>query len=221
MRFTRKKILLIDVKGELPALLERMGFEVVSVNDANEAAMHLEHICPDMLVVNTETPRKEIELLQKLDTPSIIMIGDPGSESAKQFIDTNCFLEKPLKLNALVDTLNSVLFAPAGIMRKHLRVAYHGEVSIGHSAVVEELSSTTLSEGGMFIRRKEPLPVGSEASISITFPGGDELSLDGMVIYISLGHYEGSPPGMAMEFYGMSENLKDELREQIKKLIYG
>jgi CheY-like chemotaxis protein len=220
MRFTRKKILLISADKAPQGLLTRMGFQVVAVSDMDNALVHLQHVSPDMLVLDTEVPVNDLAKIQQKDDIPIIMMGDPEKECALGYMEMGRFLETPIRVRALIEMLNNILFAPIGITRKYLRVAYHGEVSVEHSTIVENLRSSTLSEGGMFIRRKEPLPVGSEATINITFPSGVALSLEGMVIYISMGHSEGSPPGMAMEFNALSDDLKKKLRDEIKKLLY-
>ncbi len=113
-----------------------------------------------------------------------------------------------------------------GRNRKHLRVHYKEKAAVVHNGTRYDLYSETLSEGGMYIRKEEPLPVGSE--LKITCPLGDNHSVEltGKVIYTKklFGDFLTLPPGMAVVFTALSEEdakaLKFYIEDTVAKDIF-
>ena len=83
-----------------------------------------------------------------------------------------------------------------------------------------ELYTETLSEGGIYIRTKDPFPVGSK--IEITLPlKNKNINLSGNVIYTKgiFGDIFRIPPGMAIEFKDITSDDSAILRDFVKELL--
>ena len=84
------------------------------------------------------------------------------------------------------------------------------------------LSSETLSAGGIYLRKKDPFPIGARVEIVVPVKKEEDgLHLQGTVIYTKelFGDLFKLPPGMAIEFKGISEDDYHTLRNYIEELL--
>lgn len=128
---------------------------------------------------------------------------------------TALFIDKDLAQTVYERLMAAIvkIASPQGTRRRYRRVAFRKKVRVRYGSEHYELDSENLSEGGMFIRTKEPFPVGSE--IEITLPlVASRIHLTGVVVHKKDPFDETSklPPGMAIEFKEIGDKETEMLR---------
>jgi uncharacterized protein (TIGR02266 family) len=95
-----------------------------------------------------------------------------------------------------------------GIRRKHLRVILRSRVYVTYNGTPHELYTENVSEGGIFIKTKEPFQVGSEVALSLPMEAGSHIRMRGIVRSVKLPseNIAGHPAGMGIEF----KEVRDE-----------
>ena len=106
-----------------------------------------------------------------------------------------------------------------GIKRKYLRVTFRNRVYVTHNETPHELYTENVSEGGMFIKTKEPFPVGSEMAISFPLDAGSHIRLKGIVrsVQLSSDSVSGRQSGMGIEFKEVREAELKILRDFVTR----
>ncbi|MFQ5525969.1 MAG: TIGR02266 family protein [Thermoanaerobaculia bacterium] len=93
------------------------------------------------------------------------------------------------------------------------------QVKLEEGGVDRMAQTENLSESGVLIRTKEPLPVGSEVELELQLPGIDEpLQLSGRVVRHADPHRETSP-GMGIAFSTLSTEAAELLHEFVEKSL--
>jgi len=84
-----------------------------------------------------------------------------------------------------------------------------------------ELYAETLSEGGIYVRKEEPFPVGSEVALKCSLGDKVSIQLKGNVIYTKklFGDFLTLPPGMAIAFSGIVPEDVMTLRRYIEDVV--
>jgi Tfp pilus assembly protein PilZ len=106
-----------------------------------------------------------------------------------------------------------------GTKRRYRRVTFCKKVDVRYDGANYELDSENLSEGGMYIRTKEPFPTGSEVEIILSLRVGSKIYLTGVVVYETSPLSDSSklPHGMAIEFKEIGDKEKEMLRGYIER----
>ena len=114
-----------------------------------------------------------------------------------------------------------IIYRPVGWKRRHLRVDVELRANVLYNGMLYGLNSETISEGGIYIKKEVPLPVGSEVQVSFNAGNGNDLSLNGRVIYVRVfNNYDiDISPGMAVEFMGMKQDEAAELTRYVVSII--
>ena len=108
-----------------------------------------------------------------------------------------------------------------GTRRRYTRVTFCKKVDVRYDGANYELDSENLSEGGMYIRTKEPFPTGSKVEIILSLGVGSKIYLTGVVVYETSPLSDSSklPPGMAIEFKEIGDKETGMLRSYIKRAL--
>lgn len=108
-----------------------------------------------------------------------------------------------------------------GTRRRYPRITYCTKVDVRYAGTNYELDSDNLSEGGMYIRTKEPFPTGSEIEIILSLGVATKIYLTGVVLYETspLSASSKMPPGMAIEFKEIGDKEIGLLRNYIKRAL--
>jgi Tfp pilus assembly protein PilZ len=131
------------------------------------------------------------------------------------------YVMKPIKISALNEALVQCIVYAGGEKRKRLRTAFDKKVTITHGRITKDHYAVSLSEGGIFIRKINPFPVGTEVEITLPLRDDKSLQMRGTVIYVKCvsGDFFKIVPGMAIEFKEVSDNDTKILREYIIELL--
>ena len=108
-------------------------------------------------------------------------------------------------------------------LRKHLRAPFNRHVSYQAEGERQNSFAITLSEGGIYLRTPQPLPVGTRVEIDLPLSHKETMLACGEVIYnkgLPSGRFM-IPPGMAVRFDEPEPAIRDRLSEEVKHLLVG
>jgi CheY-like chemotaxis protein len=234
-----KRILIVDDSETflmyISILLRRMGFDkVVPADNGIEALKLLRIMMPDVVLLDIAMPQMDgITALRHIKgndhTSNIPVImatiaSDKKSYEECERLGCSGYLTKPVKVTDLYSILNESISYEGGKKRKFLRTSFGKKVAITHSGGTKEHYAITLSEGGIYIRERNPLSVGTEVEITLPLKS-ETVNPKGAVIYVKglSGDVFNVAPGMAIEFKGLTSKdsamLKEYIKEQLTKDI--
>lgn len=131
------------------------------------------------------------------------------------------FIDKELAQTVYENLLAVIekIALPQGTRRRSRRVTFCKKISIKYDGGQHELDSLNLSEGGIFIRTRDPFPAGSEMEITLPLELGVRFRLTGVVIYKRgpFGETSSLPSGMGVEFKGIRDKEIEMLRKYIQR----
>ena len=214
-------------------LLKRFGFKVMPADSGLEVLKLMKLIEADVVVLEVHMQHmdgfavlrhiKENKLISHI--PVIMISADSRHETVESCRKLGCtnYLFKPLKVELLHNALQECFFSRKGISRKHLRALFHRKVIVIHREIRYELFAETLSVGGIYLRKGNPLPLGDTLDLTIPLTQGDTLQLKGTIIYVKelLGDFLTLPPGMAVQFTGMTAGEAMRLKKHLETIIAG
>lgn len=98
----------------------------------------------------------------------------------------------------------------------------HHELPVAYRSVGSFLTdwATNISQGGLFINTRKPLPVGTDVKILIQLPGAAfPCTLDGRVARVTeFDNAANMVPGMGIQFTAVDEAKKREIDEFVTRL---
>ncbi len=229
-----KKIVIADDSQffliSLGLLLKRLGFRVIPAKNG-EAALEIAKVSePHLIILDVNMkPTDGISVLSRLKEdehishiPVIFLSSVSDREVIRTCTKLGCsdYLLKPLKVRELYDAIQTCFFSAKGTNRRHLRTAFNRKISLSHDGKRYELYSESLSGGGIYLRKSVPLRVGSK--VEMVLPLDDTgLHVCGTVIYTRelFTHSFELPPGMAVEFKGLTRTEHEALNDYIGDLL--
>jgi CheY-like chemotaxis protein len=210
-----------------------MGFDVIPVESGAKMMILLGMIMPDVLLLGIKIPHAEgLKVLSRIKqdmrtslTPVIMISEESDGEIRQECLRLGCsgFLTRPVELAELNDLLWNVIVLPGGRRRRHLRVGYEKKVAITYNGVTQNYYAVSLSEGGIYVRRRSRLPLGSRVEVTLSLENHDTFRLKGVVsdergLY---GNLFKVAPGMTIDFREMSKDQMARLRAHIADLLVG
>jgi CheY-like chemotaxis protein len=204
-------------------LLVRMGLQVISAENGDEALRLAKLFRPDVITLDMDILATEgTEVLSRMkqekpisEIPVIIITASEHEKLKKACISLGYtrILAKPVNLSELNKAIQTCLALPQGWARKHLRTDCDQRVTISHGDTEGVYLAQTISEHGIFVVAPAPLGVETEVVVTLRI-GGTSISPAGRVIYIK-------PPGMAIEFSHLSKDEQAELKKFVSNLLAG
>jgi CheY-like chemotaxis protein len=213
----------------LSILLQRMDFDVLPVSDGPSLLKLNKAVNPVLIILGPDVPEMStLDVLKALqqdkenDVPVLVIDEDRSKESEYRASGCAELLTKPVDVELLHSFL-ARLRPGTGSKRRHMRADFRNKVTLTLEHQIIKCQGVTLSEGGIFIRKKAPFPQGSRLQIEIPLDGNETLFVDGEVIYtkqLSENRFT-IPPGMAVRFMNMIEEDRMTLKKFIKNLLVG
>jgi CheY-like chemotaxis protein len=232
MEYEKKKILLADDNQSflmyLGILLKRMGFKVMLAENGVEALRLIKLQQPDLVLLDCMMPvldgvavLRHVNAEQPAPFNIVMMSADPEPLRSASKFDCCGVLRKPVQIEELHEVLQNCIFRPMGFTRKHLRIPYNEKVSVTFDGVTQEFFAESLSEGGIYIRKKEPYAVSTRLEVAIPLQGTAPMTFGGRVIYVKglFADLFRVSPGMAIEFVTVSPDAAATLRSYIKEYL--
>lgn len=231
-----KKILLVDDNRTfityVALLLRKMGFtKTILAENGIEALKLLKLWRPDIVMMDIYMPGMGgIETMQRMkespdtaEIPVILISAAPDEQIYEDTLGLGVvgLLRKPFTVEMLYDMLQESLQALGANRRAHIRIPYENKVAVMIDGKPEIYYSVTLSEGGIYIRRNPPLPVGTEVEVIIPLRMEHAMHIKGTVIYTRALSTDSLdvPPGMAVRFKDISAEDVSVLSAYVKELI--
>ena len=230
-----KKILIADDSKTflmyMGILLKRMGFSIVPLESGQKVLKLIKTINPDIVMLDVNMGDmngtrilkylKEDKAISRI--PVIMMSSNSDTDIKKKCRKMGCssFLPKPIKIDQLHIALEECSFSPLGPRRKHLRVSVNKKVAVKYKGKNYDLYTETLSEGGVYLRKRDSFPIWSELEIRISVDKGHILNMIGTVVHtkeITSDVFK-MPPGMGVKFTSISEEQARILKNYIARLI--
>ncbi len=132
------------------------------------------------------------------------------------------FVDKDLAQTVYESLMTAIerIEAPRGTRRRYRRVDFFSKVHVKYDGEHHELESENLSEGGMYIKTRDPFPAGSELEITLPLEVGSNIHLTAIVVYKKdpFGETSKLPPGMAVEFKKVRNEHAEVLRSFIQRV---
>ncbi len=229
-----KKIIVVDYDQTfhpyIRILLERFGYNVMLAKKGIDVIKLVQFEEPDAIILDVGKDTIEVMMtfkhIKKNEKTSAIPVIMVHTDLTPKIVDEckklGCagFLKKPIKIEELYDTLENV-FSPREIKRKHLRVSVTKKVTVLHRGKEYTLYTGNLSEGGIYIRKTNPFPVGLEVDITMPLDNGDSIQLKGVVVHIKglLSDVLNTTPGMGLQFKDITDDQMTILKLYKERLF--
>ncbi len=98
----------------------------------------------------------------------------------------------------------------------------HHEIPVAYRSVGSFLTdwATNISQGGLFINTRKPLPVGTSVKILVQLPGASfPFQLEGRVTRVTeFDNHANMVPGMGVEFLHVDEAKRAEIEAFVERL---
>ena len=90
-----------------------------------------------------------------------------------------------------------------------------------HNGQKYELYTETLSEGGLYLRKREPFPLWSEIEVILQLDEKHAMKLKGVVVHTKelSGDVLNLPPGMGIKFTEITNDQAEMLKSYIARLF--
>lgn len=236
---TRKTIFLAD-RGEsfliyLRILLERMGFRIVPLKKGAILQDLMQVMKPDLVMLGSFLEDMEgVAALRSIRQKKafagvpVVMFCDSESEyeecsQAARELGGVQYLSRPVNIFQLYKVVHDIIFFSSDQKRVHLRTSFHEKVILSHGDSETELWATSLSEGGIFVRSRTPLPGGGDVAVSVPLGFDTPARFHGKVLYSKVAEHNGvsSVPGIAIQFASVTPDQSSQLRICILGLLVG
>jgi len=230
-----KKIVLVDDSQTflmyVGLLLKRLNYRIIPAGDGVECLKLLKLAEPDAILLDLHMPPLDgLKILQHIkddsqtsSIPVIMVSNDSSPESVKKCLDLGAYdyLTKPIKIDRLHTVLEECFFSHRGTNRRHLRERFVKKLAVSTDGKEFEFYAETLSEGGIYLRTREPLPIGTEIRMTIGLDNSTSIRAQGTVIYTKRiqEDFMNLPPGMAVQFKGLSEKDVRSLKSYVADLL--
>jgi DNA-binding NtrC family response regulator len=233
VKSSKKRIVVLadDDENILMAMcivLERMGYDVIPAESGEEVLKLIDIIKPDAITLDLDKPvLNGIETLKKIKSderyaniPVVIISGDTSTEAVRMCgsIGFSSFLKKPVGMDELNAILEKSLYPNRG--RKAPRVDLNIQVNLTYKGISQKRFSKTLSEKGIFLRTRDPLPAGSEVELDLPLDNYN-MRLKGRVIFINKidSNTFSLHPGMTIEFHDLTVEDTGRLKDFVFRSI--
>ncbi|MBS1114546.1 MAG: domain S-box-containing protein [Nitrospirae bacterium] len=234
---TRKTVFLADQSESfliyLRILLERMGFRIVPLKKGAILQDLIQVMKPDLIMLGRFLEDMEgVSALRNIRQNTafagvpVVMFCDSEHEECSQVtreLGEVKYLSRPVNIFQLYNVIYEIIVFSSGEKRAHLRTSFHEKVLLSHGDREIELWATSLSEGGIFVRSRNPLPAGESVTVSVQLGFDRPARFQGKVLYSKAAEADGvsNVPGIAIQFASVSPEQASQLRICILGLLVG
>ena len=215
----------------LAVLMRRMGFQVVPAKNGVEVLKLMRMSLPDLVMLDYTMPVMDgLSTLRHIksdnqlkDVPVIMVTAHSHRSGVDDFMKAGAvgYIKKPINIKQLHSLLQDCVTYSGGKKRGNLRTTLQKSVQASVFGLNKNYHALTLSEKGIYLRTKEPLPVGTELDLVIPLATDLSLPVRGAVIYHKDVFSDSIDPGMAIEFRGLSRRETEILSSYITHALAG
>jgi CheY-like chemotaxis protein len=214
----------------LSILLNRLEFEALPMASGASAVKMVRAVRPNLMIIGAELaeadPLKLLALLREDESlvglPIFFASANEIDEAPAMAAGATGFLAKPIGLESLHAALEQTRDFPGG-KRRSPRIPFPHKVNLVWNGQAITCQAVSLSEGGIYIRRRCPFPQGCLLDIQLPMDDGSALQLEGEVLYtrdLSEDRFT-LPPGMAIRFLVPPAETIGRLHRLISEQLVG
>ena len=205
-------------------VVSRYGFETKGAGSAREALEKLAQERFDLVLAQENLPdmgwsdfcRKVGLELDRADVPVVVLSPDPSSfdDQGCQGIIVAGVRTRPISMRDLITVIQEYL--PYKNKRRGIRAHLAMKAMIHEGDEFVPCQVLNLSEGGVFVMKKDPLPMGRDVHLLLS-PQDMETPLEvhGKVVYVVEKARGKHPRGMGIQF----GELKTDTREKLNRYL--
>ena len=202
-------------------VVDRYGYSTMGVGSGIEAVKMLEKESFDLVIAQDSLPdmswpdfiRSFKAGAVNIDTPFVLLSPDPDSfdESLCQGITLAKVDTRPFLMKDLLEIIQRHL--PYQNRRRGIRASLPMKALIREGDQSLPCQILNLSEGGVFVMRKEPHPIGAPIELLIPLQDSKEpFKVQGKVVYVVETARGKHPRGMGIQFGELKEKIREKLR---------
>jgi CheY-like chemotaxis protein len=198
----------------LSVLMRRMGFRVLPAKNGVEVLKLMKVSPPDLVMLDYTMPvmdglttLRHIKNDKQLkEVPVIMVTAHSHLSGVAEFIKAGAVgsIAKPINIKELHALMQDCITYSGGKKRGNMRTTFQKNVSVSVYGLNKIYHAVTLSEKGIYLRTKEPLPVDTELDLVLPLAAGTSLNVKGIIIYHKDVFSDSIDPGMAVEFKELS-----------------
>ena len=223
-----KRILVIDSANlfiqYVELVVSRYGYGTRGVSSAREALEALVSERADLVIAQESLPDMEwADFLRKTQTdpnlfniPIVVLSSDPDSFKGQECrgIIVAGVRTKPIFMRDLITVIQKHL--PYKNKRRGIRAPFAMKAMIREGDEYLPCQVLNLSEGGVFVMKKDPLPMGREVRLRLPFQGMEiPMEVRGKVVYVEKKAKGKHPSGMGIQF----DELETATREKLQRYL--
>lgn len=206
-------------------VVDRYGYDTVGVGSASEALKILAQEPVDLVIAQESLPDMEWpDFCRKVrtdaehdDIPVVVLCSDPAS-----FTDPGCrevtvagIPTKPVSMRSLLTVIQEHL--PYQNRRCGIRAPFAMKALIRDRDKFAPCQVLNLSEGGVFVMRKNPLPIGKDVDMLLPFQDtGAPIEVHGKVVYVVETARRKHPRGMGIQFNELEPGIREKLHQYLE-----
>lgn len=177
---------------KVASVIHRMGYRAIVMNEA-DAVEQVRGASPDMVLLYVGMSCEDgIRHLRSLKAQRDLFTMPVGviSSDPDMFVKDQClrlgvdsYMMKPVSAYEIHNMLQECLYDQTGYCRDNLRLCYEGSVMVAYEGMQVSCMAQTLSEKGIFVIKRPPLPFGAHVWLTFALRGEESVSVEGKVIY--------------------------------------
>ena len=206
-------------------VVDRYGYDIKGVSSAREALQLLAREPFDLLLAQETLPDMEwSDLSRKIrndtnhsDVPVVVMCSDPAKFDGPgcQGVAAAQVRTRPVSMRDLIRVIQEYL--PYQNRRHGIRAPLAMKALIYQENKPVPCQVLNLSEGGVFVMRKNPFPIGREIHMLLPFPSADEpVEVFGKVAYVVETARGKHPRGMGIQFHALEPGIRVMLHQYLE-----
>ncbi|MDF1527151.1 MAG: PilZ domain-containing protein [bacterium] len=219
-----RRILVIDSANiftqHVELVVSRYGYGTKGVSSAREALEALVHEGVDLVIAQESLPDMTwSDFCRRAGTdsscsgvPVVVLSSDPASFDLQgcEGINVAGVRTKPISMRDLIAVVQRYL--PYKNKRRQIRAPLAMKAMIRKGEELVPCRVLNLSEGGVFIMKKDPLPMDTDVHLLLFLDEVETpLEVSGKVVYVVEKARGKHPPGMGVQF----NELKPDTREKL------
>jgi len=209
-------------------VVSRYGYGTRGVGSAREALEALARERVDLVISQEKLPDMAwSDFCRRVETdsdrtgvPVVILSPDPASfdDRGCQGITVAGVRTRPISMRDLIKVIQENL--PYKNKRRQVRAVLAVKAFIREGDVFVPCHALNLSEGGVFVMRKDPLPLGTDVHLRLTFQEMETpLEVSGKVVSVAGKARGRHPHGMGIEFDELDAGTRGELHRYIEDYL--
>lgn len=202
--------------GLVKTFLRNTGIELLSCREPDETIEIMHRMQPDIVYLSAKIAGGGLDCLKAImeddtlrKTPVIMVCSNESDEYKERCRDAGCayVIRKPLERQAFLSSVMSFID-----VRKRTNARFDAHLALEYEVMSQKPRSSrtvNIGIGGAFIEAVDPLSPGTLLTLTLHLPPGDQvLRCSAHVAWVN--HRDSPtksslPPGMGVEFFGLSE----------------